>query len=239
MESVWVALAGAIVYLDTTAVGQIMISQPLIACTLWGVIVGRPEIGLFFGIVFQLLWLGSLAIGAARFPEGNVGAFVATALAARIPPLANGEPAWIVLAVAAFVGILTAQFGSYVTPLVRKIMNSYAPRVVAAASAGNVGQFRLLFAGGIGIHAVTGFVFTLIAFLAGKWICSLYTGDFSTAGVSGAVVQSTDTLLSGIWPALLGAGVAVITWQFTRKHLWKWFAASTVVFFVAGWLWQS
>lgn len=239
MESCWVALAGAILYLDTTAVGQIMISQPLIACTLWGVIVGRPEIGLFLGVVFQLLWLGSLAIGAARFPEGNVGAFVATALAARIPPLHNGEPAWIVLTVAAFVGILTAQFGSYVTPQVRRIMNNYAPRVVAAASAGNNVKFRVLIAGGIGIHAVAGSLFALISFLAGKWIFALYTGSFSTAGVSEAVVQSTDALLSGIWPALLGAGVAVIAWQFTRKKMWTWFATSALLFLVMGWIWQS
>ena len=53
-----------------------MICQPLIACPLWGILVGRPEIGLFFGVVFQLIWLGNLQIGAAKFPEGNIGAFV-------------------------------------------------------------------------------------------------------------------------------------------------------------------
>ncbi len=239
MHSIWVALAGAIAYLDTTAVGQIMLGQPLIACPLWGLIVGRPEIGLFFGVVFQLLWLGSLAIGAGKFPEGNVGALTATALAARIPPLENGEPAWIVMSVAALVGIITAQFGSHVTSLVRKVMNELAPHVVSAAAAGNVVRFRLLFGAGIAIHACAGFALTLLAFSVGKWIFSLYTGDFSTAGVSRAVVDSTDNLLSGIWPALLGAGAAVITYQFTRKRHIGWYLLSFAVFLSAGWLWLS
>ena len=239
MHALWVALAGMIVYLDTTAVGQIMIAQPIIACPLWGLMVGRFEIGLFFGVVFQLLWLSSLAVGAGRFPEGNVGALAATALAAQIPPLANGEPAWIVLSVAALVGIITAQLGSHVTPLVRKIMSKYTPKVVEAAAAGNAARFRLLFGGAIGIHAAAGFVLTLVAFVGGKWVFSLYTGDFSTAGVSGAVVESTDDLLSGIWPAILGAGAAVIAYQFTRKRNAGWFALATTVFLLVGWLWTS
>ena len=239
MQALWVAFAGAIVYLDTTAVGQIMIGQPLIACPLWGWIVGRPEIGLFFGVTFQLLWLGSLPIGAAKFPEGNVGALVATALACRVPPLENGEPAWVVLAVAALVGILTSQMGSEVTPLVRKVLNGYAPRVVRAAEAGQIGRFRVLFGGAILFHALAGFALTWIAFAAGKWIFSLYTGSFSAAGISSAVVDSTDTLLSGIWPALLGAGVAVIVRQFVRKRHVLWFAAPAAVSFAAMWIWQS
>lgn len=239
MSAVWVAVAGAIVYLDTTAVGQIMICQPLIACPLWGMIVGRPEIGLFFGVTFQLLWLGSLPIGAAKFPEGNLGALIATALAAGIPPLENGEPAWIVLAVAALIGILAAQLGGEVTPLVRKVMNNYAPRVVQAAEEGKAGKFRVLFGGAVAIQAAAGFLFTLAMFLAGKWIFSLYTGNFSAAGVSGAVVGSTDTLLSGIWPALLGASVAVVVREFVHKRHLAWFAIPAICFFIAGWLWQS
>jgi mannose/fructose/N-acetylgalactosamine-specific phosphotransferase system component IIC len=239
MNAAWVALAGAAVYLDTTAVGQIMIGQPIVACPLWGLIVGRPEIGLFFGVVFQLLWLGSLAIGAAKFPEGNVGAFVATALASQVPPSISGEPAWVVLTAAALVGIITAQFGSHVTPLVRKVMNLYVPQVVESAANGRAGKFRVLFAGAIAIHALAGFVLTLAAFVGGMWILSLYTGNFSSAGVSRAVVESTDALLSGIWPAMLGAGVAVIAFQFVRKRHVAWFALSGALFFALGWVWQS
>ncbi len=237
MEALWVALAGALVYLDTTAVAQFMISQPLIACPLWGLAVGRPEIGLFFGVAFQLIWLGSLPVGAAKFPEGNVGALVATALAARIAPSAAGLPAWITLLTAAAVGIITAHAGSEVTPLVRRFLSGYCERVVAAAQAGKRAAFALLFGGAIGVHALAGFLLTLIAFLAGKWVLSLYLGDFATAGINPALVARTDELLSGLWPGLLGAGVAVIVGRFVRRSSFGWFAGAALAGVALGWLW--
>lgn len=237
MEAVWIALAGAVVYLDTTAVAQFMISQPLIACPLWGLIVGRPEIGLFFGVAFQLVWMGSLPVGAARFPEGNVGALVATALAARVAPVEGGMPAWITLTIAALVGILTAYAGSHVTPLVRRFLVGYADRVVAAAVARQRAQVSALFAGALGVHILAGFLLTMISFLAGQWIFSLYLGDFSTAGVSPAVVAGTDRLLSAIWPGLLGAGVAVMMHRFVQRSSLPLYAGAAVTGIVLGWLW--
>jgi mannose PTS system EIIC component len=237
VEALWLALAGALVYLDTTAVAQFMISQPLIACPLWGLAVGRPEIGLFFGVAFQLVWLGSLPVGAAKFPEGNVGALVATALAARVAPTASGLPAWLTLFAAAAVGIITAHVGSEVTPLVRRFLTGYCERVLAAAQDGRRAAFSLLFAGAIGTHALAGFLLTLIAFFAGKWILALYLGDFATAGVSPALVEHADELLSGLWPGLLGAGVAVIVGRFVHRASFRWFAGAAIVGVALGWLW--
>jgi mannose/fructose/N-acetylgalactosamine-specific phosphotransferase system component IIC len=237
VEVVWVALAGAVVYLDTTAVAQFMISQPLIACPIWGLLVGRPEIGIFFGVAFQLIWLGSLPIGAAKFPEGNVGALVATALAVRVAPAANGLPAWITLLTATVVGILTAHAGSDVTPLVRRFLVKYCDRVVATAQSGRRAAFTWLFAGAVGVHFLAGFLLTLLAFIAGRWILSLYLGDFATGGVSTAIVTRTDSLLSGLWPGLLGAGVAVVIGRFVKRSSYAWFAGAAALGAAAGWLW--
>jgi len=232
----WVALTGAIVYLDTTAVAQIMICQPLIVCPLWGLIVGRPEIGLFFGVAFQLLWLGSFPVGAARFPEGNIGALVATAVAAGIPAAENGQPAWIVLTLATVVGILTAHLGSEVTPLVRKLMSRYSPQVVKAAQEGRRRRFALLYFGAVGIHAGAGFLLTALAFLVGKWIFALYLGPFAALGLSEALVAQTDRMLSGIWPALLGAGAAIVAGRFVQRVSAKWFVLSLAAGLGVGWL---
>jgi PTS system mannose-specific IIC component len=231
-----VALAGMLVYLDTTAIAQLMISQPLIACPLWGLLVGRPEIGLFFGVIFQLIWLGSLPVGAAKFPEGNVGALVATALAAQIPLAATGSPAWIVLTICAFIGILTALAGAELTPQVRRLLGGLADRVQSAAREGQPGRFAALFAGAIGLHAAAGFLLTGIAFLIGRQILTLYLGDFSSGGISSAIVGQTDTLLSSLWPAFLGAGVAVIAARFVRRATTKWFVAVAFAGVAAGWL---
>jgi mannose/fructose/N-acetylgalactosamine-specific phosphotransferase system component IIC len=237
MNWLWAGLAGAIVYVDTTAVGQFMISQPLVACPLFGLLVGRPEIGLFFGTAFQLLWLGSLPVGAAKFPEGNVGALVATALAAQAAPLSNGDPAWIVLAVAAAIGILTAHFGADATTLLRKMLNGCAAKAVLAAENGESAQFSLLFTGAIGLHAVTGAALTVVALWAGNWVLSRYAGAFTQAGISAAVVAQTDHLLHGLWPALLGMGAMILARQFVKRTTVLWYAIAAATGIVAGWLW--
>ena len=237
LEAVWVALAGAIVYLDTTAVAQFMISQPIIACPLWGIITGRPEIGLFFGVAFQLIWLGSLPVGATKVPEGNVGALVATALSVRIPPAAGGSPAWITLAIAALVGIIVAQIGGEFTPVVRRFLIRYSRSVVAAAEARQGTRFTLLFAGAIGIHLLAGFVLTWTAFEAGKAAMALYLGHFMRFGISPAVVSGTNLIFSALWPGLLGAGTAVIAARFVHRASFGWFALSAIVGFGVGWLW--
>jgi mannose/fructose/N-acetylgalactosamine-specific phosphotransferase system component IIC len=237
LEAAGVALAGMVVYLDTTAIGQFMICQPLIACPLWGLIVGRPEIGLFFGVAFQLIGLGSLPVGAAKFPEINVGALVATALATRIPPVPDGSPAWLVLTLAAVVGVLTAQAGAEITPQVRRILNRFAERVVEAARAGARGRFMRLFLGAIGIHALAGLLLSGIAFLIGKAVFAFYLGDFAVAGISPALRAQTDIILAALWPALLGAGVAVIAARFVRRASIKWFLLAAMICIVGGWLW--
>jgi mannose/fructose/N-acetylgalactosamine-specific phosphotransferase system component IIC len=237
LEAVWVALAGAIVYLDTTAVAQFMISQPIIACPLWGVITGRPEVGLFLGVAFQLIWLGTLPVGATKVPEGNVGALVATALAVRIPPTSDGSPAWITLAVAALVGIIVAQIGGEITPLVRRFLIRYSTRVVAAAEARQGSRFTLLFAGAIGIHVLAGFVLTLAAFEAGKMVMTVYLGHFSEFGLSPAVVSETNLIFSALWPGMLGAGAAVIAARFVHRASFGWFALTAIVGLGVGWLW--
>jgi PTS system mannose-specific IIC component len=231
-----VALAGMLVYLDTTAIAQLMISQPLIACPLWGLIVGRPEIGLFFGVIFQLIWLGSLPVGAAKFPEGNVGSLVATALAATIPPTPDGSPAWIVLTIAAFIGIVTALIGAEVTPQVRKLLGRVCCKVVDAANEGNRARFSKFFAAALGLHAATGFALAGVSFLIGKWLLSLYLGDLSTVGVNAALIAQTDKFLSALWPVFLGAGVAVISARFVRKATVKWFVLVVAAGLAAGWL---
>jgi mannose/fructose/N-acetylgalactosamine-specific phosphotransferase system component IIC len=237
LQAVWLSLAGALVYLDTTAVAQFMICQPLIACPLWGWLVGRPEIGLFFGVAFQLLYLGSLPIGAARFPEGNVGALVATALAARVPAGAAGEPAWLTLAVATLVGVLTAHAGSRWTPVIRHLLAGYSGRVVEAARAGRRARFTSLFLGAIGVHALGGFLLTFVMFWVGKAILALYLGNFATAGISPAVVAQTDRYLSGLWPGFVGAGVAVVAARYVHRATLPYFVLAAAVAFGAGWLW--
>jgi mannose/fructose/N-acetylgalactosamine-specific phosphotransferase system component IIC len=223
MSLIWAAVAGMIVYLDTTAVAQIMISQPIIACPLWGWMAGRWEIGILFGIIFQLLWSGSLPVGAARFPEGNVGALVATALAVRTA--GNGsELPWLALTLAIAAGVATAYAGTEATVRVRRILTHIAPRLTTAAERGDAARFRFWFCGALGVHAAAGLLLSAAGLAAGIGLLRL------------ANTVETE-LFSGIAPVMLGIGAAVIVSRFVKHAQIGWFLAALAVGLGGGWLW--
>ena len=74
------ALVGGLVALDGTSVGQLMLSRPLVAASLGGLLAGAPGMGGAAGVVLEALHLAVLPVGAARYPEGGPAALVAGAL---------------------------------------------------------------------------------------------------------------------------------------------------------------
>jgi len=81
------SLIGGLLVLDTTAALQILISQPLIACTILGWFGGNVQLGLHFGLLIQLLWLSQLPVGAAKIPAGNLGSIAGVILALQLSPI--------------------------------------------------------------------------------------------------------------------------------------------------------
>ncbi|MCK5075912.1 MAG: PTS sugar transporter subunit IIC, partial [Calditrichia bacterium] len=71
------ALASVIIALDTTHIFQTMISQPIFACSLIGLIFGEPVIGITAGLIFEVSFLKSIPVGAAVFPENSLGSLAA------------------------------------------------------------------------------------------------------------------------------------------------------------------
>jgi len=230
----WIALFGAVIYLDTTAAFQFMLCQPIIACPLYGMIVGRLEIGLFFGITFQLLWLRALPVGAARFPEGNLGALVATALAATIPPTAGGAAGLLVLACATFAGLLTAGFGRHLTATVRHLLRHFADSYQSALLKARRWHARTLFLAALFFNAVAGALFVLVLYFVFLQVMRGLLGVSAQVPLSVQNAELTDRLWSGLRPALLGAGAGIVAARFVREHTLKWtiggFVIALVVF---------
>lgn len=86
------ALLGGFVALDSTAFPQVMISRPIVAGVLTGVLFGRPAEGLALGFLVEAFALIILPVGAARYPESGTATVAATAayLAATPPGLQAG-----------------------------------------------------------------------------------------------------------------------------------------------------
>lgn len=217
------ALAGTVVYLDTSVIGQTLLGQPVVACVLYGLLVDRPELGLFFGVLFELIWLANLRIGAAKFSEGSLGSIIATATAARVAPSeTTGEPAWIVLLLCAGLGLLFASLGRELAPFVRRRMNGISASFVeACAKQDRVAARRWTFAA-LGMHVLAGSVFTMAGLVCGHFMLMLYFGEFYVMGPGEAVVGATDSLCSGLWPCLLGLGAGAAMLQLTTRKDWVW-----------------
>ncbi len=74
------SLLGGIIGLDTTVVGQIMISQPLVSGAITGFLLGNLPAGILIGALLQLLWIAAIPIGSAIPPDSSLMAILATAI---------------------------------------------------------------------------------------------------------------------------------------------------------------
>ena len=86
---VLLVLLGGWVAIDSTSVGQFMISRPFVAATLAGWLVGDPLSGAMVGAVLEAFHLGVLPFGAARYPEPGPSAVVAGAAYGMAPHLSS------------------------------------------------------------------------------------------------------------------------------------------------------
>ena len=50
--------------LDVTAIGQFMVSRPIVVGPLVGLVTGHPELGLTLGALTELLWIADVPVGS-------------------------------------------------------------------------------------------------------------------------------------------------------------------------------
>ena len=95
---VWLTFIGGIVGLDATSFPQAMLSRPLVAGALAGLLFGRPLEGMLVGAVIEIFDLPNLPVGAARYPDSGT-ATVAGVGALGMSALPELHPGGFLLAV--------------------------------------------------------------------------------------------------------------------------------------------
>lgn len=128
MELVVLALAGGLLSLDGTSVGQFMVSRPLVAGAITGWLLGEPTTGLLVGALLELYLLVSFPSGGARFPEGATGTVVAVAAVTAVD-----APGALPMGVA--VGLVWGQVGGFSITLLRKLNARMVPEPTAPGAA--------------------------------------------------------------------------------------------------------
>lgn len=126
-------LAGGLLALDATSLGQFMVSRPLPTAILIGMLLGSPEIGFLVGAVLEAFQLPRLPLGGAMVPEGGPAAVAATVLAVQSP----GSTGFLVAIV---LGLALGEVGGY-SGLLRRRLNG---RIVGTTGPGTESVSRIV-----------------------------------------------------------------------------------------------
>jgi len=78
MELLLLALAGAILSMDATSIGQLMISRPIVVGPLLGCYLGDSRSGLAIGMIIELVWMNVIPLGTSVIPDVTVVTVLAT-----------------------------------------------------------------------------------------------------------------------------------------------------------------
>ncbi|MDI6808460.1 MAG: PTS sugar transporter subunit IIC [Candidatus Eisenbacteria bacterium] len=159
-EILKIIIAGGISSLDSTAAWQVMISQPLVNAVVTGLILGDVTTGAVLGTLFQIVWGGSLPVGASAFPDGATAGVIGTGgailLKKNLPGIdGNAVLLWSLLISLGF-GIIGARTVIYM----RRMNESLMRRADEFAREGKVASLELLHLVGVVVSFVRGILVT-------------------------------------------------------------------------------
>jgi mannose PTS system EIIC component len=201
-------LLGGFVGLDATAFPQVMISRPLVAGTLAGMIFGQPAAGALVGGLLEVFHLSILPIGAARYPEAGVAAVAASAAYVNANSLPV-DPAALLLAL--LVALVWERVAGSSAIRLRRVNERFAVVDPAAAPTPRSVQAQHVFCIGLDFArgaAVSGLGAALGMFTV-RGGAGLWTGPPLLALVA----------LSAAASAAIGSGLSVFGgWQERRVH---------------------
>src|SRR5438105_6584898 len=129
------ALLGGVLGLDVVSFPQAMISRPLVAATITGVLIGQPASGLLIGATLELIALETLPFGASRYPEWGSASVVGGAIFATYPTHPAGA-----MPIAMIAALATTWLGGWTMVKLRQLNAVWAGRKRDALAAGARGS---------------------------------------------------------------------------------------------------
>jgi mannose/fructose/N-acetylgalactosamine-specific phosphotransferase system component IIC len=215
---VWIfCLLGGVVYVDTDAVGQFLISQPLVAGTAAGAVLGNISAGFTVGVLLQLPFLVEIPVGGSKVYLGTLGAYVAAGLAAKLSQVYPAQ-SHVVLIFAMLCAVLISWGALPLQKRLREFNLVLIRRADRAAELGRTDQITGL-----------NYLSVLLAFLFGVTITALFfqAGRYAGSFFINLVPVQAESILLLVKPALLGAGVGAMLWQFVKRSNLLYLAAGT------------
>ncbi len=211
-----VTLVAVAAGLDRTAALQVMLSRPLVAGPLAGLMLGAPQNGLLVGSMVELLWLGRLPVGAAIPPDDTQVAVGATTLSVLMgESLGLHGPGFVLLCV--LVALPIGKIGQVFDRLVRHWNDRLVPAAEGALAEGRLERIEALHLQGLWHFALAAMT-TYGTILGGGslvlWVLAPVLNSWFT--MAAVPLQLTLPLI----------GVAVILGTINVNRSWTLFGAS-------------
>ena len=219
-----IAVLGGLLGLDVVSFPQAMISRPLVAATLAGVLVGHSASGLLVGAVLELIALETLPFGASRYPEWGSASVVGGAIFASHPSHPAGAMTCAMVA-----ALATTWIGGWTMVKLRQANAGWARDRRDALEAGSRGAVTSLQLMGMTADlargaVLTGLAFTLLAPLA-DWCIAHWDIDarlsrsmavtIAASVAGGAAWKLFHSTLGARW-FFVGGLVVGLFWLFLR-----------------------
>ncbi len=131
------AAAGAFASLERKAIGQLMLSRPIVVAPLLAAVLGHARAGLAVGVPLELFFLGSSSYGASTPEHETLAALFAAALAAEAAPHVAPPVAW---AVAVYLGLPLAALGRRLEAALERRNEGLVERAQELLEEGLLGQ---------------------------------------------------------------------------------------------------
>lgn len=165
----WASLVAIICGLDRLAAFQLMLSRPIVAGPLTGLVLGEPLIGLQVGMLVELLWLGRLPVGASIPPDDTQAAIGGTYLSVSFATADYAQPAAIVFCL--IVAIFMAKSGQFFDRMARRANDHMVKRAERNVLTGDLAAVDRIHLVGIGHFALASLLTFVVVAGAGSMVC--------------------------------------------------------------------
>jgi len=210
-EILYFCLLGGLVAADNEAAWQTMFSQPLIACSVAGLLFGNLALGWSVGLIFQVPFLVELPAGGAKMSFHVIGAYVACGVALTVAaemPSALGP----VFVLAVLYGLLISWLGMTVPAVFHKVNLLFLHRADDAASRGDTAGITRMNLLGLTVVLFGGILMTGALLWFGFHLAMTLFREVP-------LLQHLPTSL--VKPVLVGAGLGSMVYLFAKKRTYR------------------
>jgi len=201
----------ALISLDKKHAFQLAFSQPLVLCTLIGLVTGDFETAIYFGLIVQLIWLGNLPVGASTTPAGNLASAVGCVLYIQLNEsyLQFGQ---VLLLIVFIYTVMISFIGGQLDVVMRNFNIRLFDRALNdthSAKKANIG--KVVFSA-LAIQYVINFLLVIITMISGKLFLEFLLNYISTELIP--ILQNIDL-------AIIGVGIGMVISIYKGRKLKK------------------